>query len=764
MKHTALAGWFAIGLILAAPAKAIDAAPLVRNIVTDYPVDDAERHDEISAVLQRAVDEVGARGGGTVLIPARVGQWRLNRPVFVGYPNVTIAGEGAGTRITGSGIMIVLGIKPQYAEQIAAGHFPAISGAAGVLDASMKDPKFGLRTFDGKVRASGYFPACPLAFGNKVGRDPSGDYWKDYELGSGKPAYWQNWPRYTINLAIRNNTATPMRGVICGVGAGGLSPGLTKGNIDDPLTIWTIESDPVTGADLAFKFKILDKEGKESVRSLLLSHLPAGQGTHRICVQLDFSTGRCRAWHSTSTKEPVQPTLSAKVDLGAGYRFKAFEYGALQLGRITGSSFSGSPSDGKTVGDWTYCGLSLFGEPRYSLDGQSDQLRAPQISLIGAKSPADDRYRFFPDPYEHGLISFLPLASAIQQTAVGQSTVVYRNGQEYDGTEGTGFWWPERAVEPVTGTLSLRDMQLFAASNHGAPVVVGAASHVVMENIYEGGGGYHGVGSLHCEPAGSVLELRNCRLVGWDASLYAHDQNIRAQNLSGGSGETIIRLVGCRGALDHVIVTGFVASDYYVKLHAGARGGPLRISEFCIDNEGISWAPRKACFYAEPSLDGGKEGNVLSFFGTIYTGALINGQAVVELADPPGAAEAKPTARLVIDGVDLMADVKKPAGCIVLSRSSRWSGDIRLAETSWLDRLSYGVIHHTDLGPCRIVSHHDDASALPTKGTWLVGCHVFRIADHQDPKSGAWNFKTWRCVRGGTYATAQEPIWNEVTP
>ena len=111
----------------------------------------------MAELLQRAVDDVGAAGGGTVIIPGVQEMWPLDRPIFVGYPNVTIAGEGTSTRITGTPTMFLLGIKRQYPQAITREHFPHINGDAGVLDDSVKGRKYGLRTFDGKVRAARLF-------------------------------------------------------------------------------------------------------------------------------------------------------------------------------------------------------------------------------------------------------------------------------------------------------------------------------------------------------------------------------------------------------------------------------------------------------------------------------------------------------------------------------------------------------------------------------------------------------------------------------
>ncbi|MDB5290053.1 MAG: hypothetical protein JWL69_1294, partial [Phycisphaerales bacterium] len=149
------------------------AARWSRNLVADYGAG-GTTGGEMSSVLQKAVDDAAAAGGGTIIIPARAGGWNLGRPVFVGSGNITLAGEGSGTRISGGNTLFILGCKQRYGDAISAGHFPPIDGEAGVLDKSVKDPRHGLRTFDGKTRASGFFPACPLAFGYKVLSDPSG--------------------------------------------------------------------------------------------------------------------------------------------------------------------------------------------------------------------------------------------------------------------------------------------------------------------------------------------------------------------------------------------------------------------------------------------------------------------------------------------------------------------------------------------------------------------------------------------------------------
>lgn len=742
-------GCLLLGVLWAAcgPGALADRAPLVRNLIADYgPV---QKDRDIAGILQKAINDVGAAGGGTIVIPARADPWMLLRPVFVGYPNVTLAGEGAGTRVFGGATFFLFGVKQQYAQLSPEEAFPLISEKGGALDASVKGARYGLRSTDGKTPLSGYFPACPLAFGYKVPRDPSGDYWKDYAAGTGKPTYWRHWPQYTINLAMRNNSSRPLRGTLCGVGAGGITPQLTRGNIDDPLTVWTIESDRSDGRNLSFKFKTIDASGKEATRSLLLSKEPVGQGTLRIGVQLDLTTGRCRAWCSVSTTEILPPRLSGKLDLGEGMQLKAFEYGAFQLGPVTGRLFSDDAMDQQ---DWTCCGLSLHSAPRYAAEGAADQIGA--LQQTPAEKPATDMYRFFTSQGDRPPIIFLPL-----QSRPTDLLVEYELGHDYGGPErGYGFWTPRRRPQPIQGPISLRDIQLFTGSpNCGYAVAVGEATQVTLENVYLGGGGFQGVAGLPLSGLDRSMTLNGCRIIGSDASLFGYDQNIECDNCGGGGGETMFRLVGCRGSVDSALVTGFVACDYYVKLHAGPTGGPLSFTQFCVDNEGLGFAPKKACFYAEPSLDGK---TALSFPGTLYSGALYNHPAVIELADPPGGATAK--GAMDLDGIDLFVNPKKPPRCIVLARSNHWSGSIRLAQTDWANVLTDGLIDATFDGPCPIVSYHDDRATLPTRGTWRAGSHIFHLFGQVDPATGMPTVKTYQCVGSGAYGTSREPKWEQI--
>lgn len=733
---------------------------LVKNIVVDYQADPTMPAAKIAAILQQAVDDVGAAGGGTVIIPADMRQWNIDRPIFVGWPNVTISGEGMGTAVGGAASAFILGIKKQYEQEITAEHYPKISQDAGFLDNSVTAAKYGLRTFDGKVSAAGYFPACPLAYGGTIKHNEGDIYWIDYERGVGKPVFWKNEAKYTINLAVNNNGTGVMKGVVCGVGPGGLTSAITSGTISDPLNIWTIESDKKSGANVAFNFKVLNNAGVESTKSLLLSKMPIGKGLLRISVQLDFTTGDCRAWFSLSTDQS-QPLLISKLNLGPGYTFKAFEYGAFRLGAVTDNPFSGSPNDKTAVnGDWTYCGYSLFKDALYAIAGEDDQLGAIQ-KMAGDNTIANDQKRYFPAANHPTLVTWLPLD---EQKA--QIIAAYRDGYGSDGRSGYGYWLPMRPLQPIEGTITVQNIVLNGFwSCIGTGVALGEASHIVVRDVRMYGGYYHALGSWDCNPKNAKFEVHNSALAAGDALIYAKSADLLINDVDGGSPECDFRLVGCRGEITHVLITGFLAADYYFKLHAGPYGGPLTISYFCIDNEGLNYVPKKADFYAEPSLDPGPEGNLL-IIRDVYTGTAPKGSAVLEVADPPGIVDKRVTGKFLLHYIDFGSSERNPAETIIRCKSNRWSGSLLNSDAAWteLPTLSYGLIKYEGVANAgKIISYSGDYRTLPTKGSWLTGSHVLRIANPLAGDVGEKDYIEYRCLQGGTYGTEQEPKWQAIT-
>jgi hypothetical protein len=734
-------------LTLAAVATAISTAsgaPLAKNLASDYGADPGQ--GDVTAVLQRAVDELAANpDGGTLTIPASDTAWTVSRPILVGAPNIVIAGQGMGTTVRQQShcSLFHLGVKAVYPETpLGEGHFPAVAEQTPpVLDASVKQA-VGLRTTDGKVRAAGFFPLCPFTLGARHPRFPNNG------------THYAEDPVLTLDLCVRNNGTGTMRGVVCGVGEG------PRGDISDPVTIWTVESDPQSGKDLAFKFKLVDAQGHEKIYALALSAAPVGQGTVRISVQIDLKAGIGCAWFSASLEKPVPLQLADRVTLPAGCRFKKFEYGALRLGRVVDQPFDGSPAEAtdRQSGDWTFCGLYLGDGLRYKSDSTPGTLQARQDGGV-----LDDAFRYF--TRDAGSIAFLPGTPGDPDASRHLVQVTF--GQRVGDQFFYGYWLPMRraAADTLRGTAGVRSMRIeLNAPFSGAPIVLGEVGRVSITDVASVVMNGHGVTDWGCHPPNCPVEVSHVAFDALEAMYYGKSQQLDISHFNGRPGWTALRLVGCRGSIRSMLVGDSDNTDRaYFLLHSGPHGGPLRIANIFFDNEGYeNPGLGGSLFYAEPSLDPGLEGNSLDisviYNATMY--AKLN-QAVIELAGTPGNPQPPPPARL---SMRLLGNPNSPQQhpyCLVRCSSSQWHGRVEgFPQNDML--LTYGPIAYTGPeGQCHIQTVQLDATGLPRQGAWLANCHLLRIPDAVTaPGSGTM----YRCVRSGDYGTDTPPVWDKVSP
>ncbi len=717
------------------------AAPISRNLQADYGADPA--NGDVTAMLQRALDDVAANpDGGTVVIPAHAQAWQVSRPLFVGSPKVTIAGEGMGTtiRMNGRCSLFLLGIRDAYPEApISAAHFPSVAGQTPpVLDTSVPRAT-GLRTNDGHVRAAGFFPLCPFTLGARLARYPNNG------------THYSADPVFTVELCVRNNGDGVMKGVICGVGDG------PRGDIGDPMTLWTIDSDPTTGAHLAFHARVQDAMGRESLLTLPLATAPVGAGTLRVAVQLDFTAGRACAWSSISTVLPLPLACTAVATLPTGTRFKTFAYGAFRLGRVTDSPFTGSPADPLTrqLGDWTYAGVYLGDALRYAWPTAPG---AAQARLDGAAITDASRY-FTRDAGSIALSSDRP-----RDPAASNHLVLMRCGQRTDGEYFYGYWLPMRplALNAQGGTTIVRNLRLdLCAPFTGAAIVIGEASRVSISEVVSCMMNAHGISDWGCHVPNCPVTVTHVAFDALEAIYYGKSQNLDIRQFNGRPGWTAFRLVGCQGALRGMLLGDSDNTDHaYFMLHAGPYGGPLSIENICFDNEGYENPHLDgALFYAEPSLHPGPGGNALDikliYDGTMYT--RLN-QAVVQLADAPGGA-VTPPGRLTLALLAIPNAPEQHPACLVRCSSTHWEGRIEGYPQHDM-RLTIGPIDYSGPpGGCRLHTYQYDAIGLPTEGAWLAGCHELTIpAALPAPGSGT----VYRCTKSGVYGTPTPPVWTPV--
>jgi len=595
---------------------------------------------DVRTQLQAALDAVGQSGGGTVTIPADSNPWYLSKPVFLKYTNVTLAGEGKGTLLKGVGYnhipLLLAGIKPE--PTITAGHREAL--APGFFDASITTTKYGLKTTDGTTRASGAFPDNGFTHG-------------PFEKGK---SHWQ-FQTFTLDLAIKNNGATPLTGTICGVGV--------SNDIAHPSTVWELVTDPAAGNNVVFKFKTVDG----TAYSFSLNRAITDNQLWRLAVQVDLTTGRCCAW-MTDTGQGRAMTLSNDVTYAAaaGKTFWRSSYGFFRLGDLTDSVYE--PGNSGNPPNWTYCGVNTCYGLRYQA-GVSPQAIAAAYQGNPPRSNPDDLFRFFTAQnwQWNGLwgpdcITCLPL----DENPAGNDTLLVAtsnvsNDTSY-GLTGYGYWLPARPAgqrisailnsagspDPAGGTLAIRDMRLV---NCSTGILIGdgdvrtvrlssvSMTSVAWHSISTLGMGYCGAGSGGARDVEAYTKGYMCEVIGTalvfnsDVMYAGSSQRLSFHDITPtGSPYTAFELVGCSGLLTGV-GNGPFQPPYYTALssYGGEGGGPLTLEDWEVDNECTDTAQR-AYFYCEGSAHP-VGGNALTI-ANIYLGTPYN-HPIIELGDSPSA-------------------------------------------------------------------------------------------------------------------------------
>jgi hypothetical protein len=725
----------------------VAAAPVTIDLAT-WTAPEGVRSDAASQ-LQAAIDSIGNNSeGGTLILKNNLVS--VDRPIFVGAPRITIIGRGMNTSILRQDVhssLLLLGIRESYPDTpIGDDHFPPVgSQEPPVLDRSVPT-SFGLRTLAKGVRAAGWFPTCPFTLGAPLPKH--GIIGTHYKYES----------TLVFDLCLANNGGGIIRGVVCGVGdkAGGLAA--------DPVGVWTIESDADSGRNLSFRFRTVDATGREKIQHLRFSAAPVGPGVHRFSVQVDLASGTGRAWFGTSRETVVTPVLTDAQEFGTGLRFRAFDFGAFRLGRVTDQPFSGSPADPRDAasGDWTYAGVCLGVGQKYATEGGPGSEQK-----LAAGGTLDDHARYF--TADKNTLAFL--RGTRPEAAASRHLVPMKFGGEIGRDQFHGFWLPARPAStfrPGDGvTVESLGLQC-SATWGGAGIVIGEVARVTLRDLAAVTSAAYGLDDWGCHAPNLPVEINHVAIEGYDTMYYGKSQDIDLRFWNGRPSWTGFRFVGCRGSVRYAL---FGDSDRtetaYIMLHAGPFGGPLTISNICFDNEGYEnpWK-NGALFYAEPSWNPGPEGNLLTI-SAIYNGTMYAklDQSLIILADAPGEGGPKPVGRLSMRLVISPAHDNQYPHSLIRCATPNWYGRLEGVQSKGMP-LTYGPIFYTGPeGTCNVQTVQQDSNwltseDLPTKGTWLAGRHLIRVADPRlDPARTA----TWSCTRTGTYGTETPPEWKLVT-
>jgi len=700
-----------IAFVLVLPALAYQNSIYLRgyqgyNGYPNYPLAGAQASPlntftDVREQLQAAVNEVGLAGGGTVRIPADSGVWRIDKPVFVSYTNVTICGDGEGSVIAPAGTTystptFYLGLRPP--PEITTGHRAALTM---VDDSSGTYTAYGLKTYDGTTYASGCFPGGYITDGPFVD-------------GQGGPMWMSRWNigKFTLDLAVQNFGSAPLTGTLCGIGA-------SSDIANSPSTVWVLKTDG--SGTPSFYFKLKDGTVKQLPFNRKLN---IANQLYRIAVQVDLINGQASAWMSNDN-DPTNVTKCVAADLtwtptAAQQAFWHKSYGMFRLGDVTDSVY-----DAGNVGNWAYAGVEMAQGLRYDFTQNTQTKNGWE-----AGSPLSDRQRFMyiistnADPANNaGIFPFAyvdftynpnnslydrPLIKAVE--CHGGNLALPNYG---------GLWLPKRAagarIATVMdssgnaaadgGVITLKNLTVgspVSSGEAGSTVVIadGDAKRVIIDAVAVACGvdyPFTTLGMGYCGSAGGnardqeaytkgymceviATNLRACTPGQWRGS--AQRLNFNGERAGGGCADTHVELVGCSGRI-RSLGGASIAGSYYacVASYAGQSGGPLTLEDCVIDNEGNPSFHPRAMFYLESSPRA-VGGNIVTV-RDLYLG-MAHGMGLFELAGTAPAAlyyaggdASTYMTKSLSDRVPVNFD--HSVNWIVKTSSTSWTGLVRFA-------------------------------------------------------------------------------------
>jgi len=656
-----------------------------------------------TTLLQQAIDDVSAAGGGHVYIPA-IERYYIDKPLFVDADNVSIVGtQGRAVLYTGNFSPIFLVGMPHDPKNaggrgLTGGHYPAIT-----MDASA-GTRYGLRTKDSNgTTAFGYFPHCGLAYNASAwtqnGLNPY-SYWLPPLCNQNNIDYYDySLYKFTIELAVQNNAAGTLTGTLCGVGSPTIANDMT-----DRSMIYKLATDPANNNNLTFSFNTQNSNGTLSTQSVSFTTGITDTNLHRLTIQMDLThqTGagnQCTVW--------LDGTLKNKLSLPGGTLLNEYSYGAFRLGDVTNSSLAGNAAGA----DWTFCGFKVSSTLRYdqTLAINSTQASLPyQSDDSGGYQTVNDNNRFFWNGSD--TVALLPLSSA---PAGNAKTVVPLALGRQSGMM-NGYWLIDRPSAPVSG-LSFQHL----APVGGIGFLMGEASSASFFD-FRGVCNCLSWGTMET-PTYCAIDITNCNSLGSIDTAYAgSNQNLTMFCYSAYPGRNFMRLHGVNGSITGVMVNGPGPQCPYVfRAYAGPGGGPLTYTNIQCDNEGGA-SPINATFYHEASVNpvsGAAQtasNNTLTI-DTLYYGTCAQSSAVLEIKDNPAASAGLLTITGICRPDGTMDGDRMDAWVRTDSPNTRWTGTVYDAlQTScnmrrWIAYTGAG-------GQCGIKVLHPNTTLPPAGG------------------------------------------------
>ena len=533
--------------------------------------------------IQAAIDAfdpelVGVeRARGTVKIPADVGPFYVDGPIFLDQSRVDLVGEGRGSEIRMDGSKshpaLVLGIRRRPLRggkpvELSTGHFVDLHGRLDRAACPRPGLRWGIRTL-GKAHVSAQGTA----------------------LDAGPVGGWPALRMLAVDLAIEFPGAVPTTAILLGVSE------------REHLKPFLLEV-----ADGRYSVQ-LDTEGPTR-RGFTFE---AGKGRlQRVAFHVDLADGKIAAY--VDGKQ-----VATKGDLPPNLRLVANDHSPFGLGASAGVCNVVTDQHGAAA-DWLACGLRLGDKARYDDDGPG----RPQRRIDGQR--IDDLSTYFEGGPDR--IVSLPLNDRDDRAL----TITCGLAAGGDDRPATALLLDDAAHADnfnSVGPTAVRDLTVTTKGRFGQAIAVGHVIHLDLDRVVAEGG-YSGIGAWNFG-ANFPIRVRGCTLSGSDAGLYLFSSMVDIRDLTiPHVGRVALRLERSRVELTNAFVAGFGAPESIIK-----GSGYLRIGTLDADFEGGPCPSRSLVEWS--NIQGGPLGGLVDI-GFLNVGTMGPGAVLVDLREggPPG--------------------------------------------------------------------------------------------------------------------------------
>ena len=675
--------------------------------------------------IQKAIDSCnpvlpGNGGHAKFVVFVPTGDWYVDRPLMVDFPNIELVGEGPGSFLGTSGTLesvVYFGIPRTYSgTALTAGNFVDLFGKLDATVAPATGVKYGYALGTHTHLA---FPASPFSHGRMPFGSGAGDYYKlinqlvvewAMDVQGGPLPYGP-----LLGLADSNNNAMP----------------------------WMAYVDQ-TG-HVVFQFATVDGS-QYGLNRVALFAIPAGTGTIHFCVQVDLIGGTITAYagHPGARVQVAVNLAGIGAGWGPGLSFQPNPYAAFLVGALGPANSSSVPWVTPLAGapyNRTFLGLRVSTALRYASNG----VGTPQARIDA--SAINDLNTYF--SLDAAGMAILPMVDTQTDVIASRRVSWYQvGGSGY--SVGSGLWLDDYHSSNFISIIGngVRNLTIQAGGAYGYAVGLGFVLDFAFEDASAEGGTY-GLADWTFG-ANYVVKLGGrSKLGARDIAFFTDFATVKQSgtlDIDTWDRCAIRAVAGTDMDLDHLYVyTPGVSAEYVVHV-----SNYLKVAHLAFDFEGsgVGFMPTlKAGVYLEPAPY--TPFGVFLQVGSVDIGNMPTQAPMVLIGAGggsvnPGSVEIGPISCYTDT---LMAIIQTSDGLI--------GGAIRATAdtpTPWVVNTGPG-------GLSGVVVDHHQFNGLPRRSAWAK--HSHRVVNDR-PADG--QYSEFRCVTAGQYGTATPPGWCGIAP